>query len=396
MHLDPIFLTLTAIICIVTIVGLLLQLARQPQVIGYLFVGIIIGPFGFDLIADRDFAERLGNFGVVLLMFFVGMEVVPRQLLSSWRIAIVGTILQVSMSVLLVWMVGIWFDWPMARIVLLGFVTSLSSTAVIVKLLRDSGEISRREGQDVLAILLTQDLFIVPMMVAIGFFGGQAVDWGMTVIQVAIAILIVLWVIWALSRPVFHMPFSRLMQRDRELEVFFALLICSGMAAITGAANLSTAFGAFIGGILVTAAHETHWVHKALEPFRILFVALFFISVGVMVDLSFIRAHTIQVISLVFAVLAGNTFLNGLILRVLGYSWKESVYAGAMLAQIGEFSFILAALGLQIGIISQKAYQYTIAVIALSLLISPFWIAGARRTVKVKHLAQKPMSSDSP
>ena len=392
MHLDPLLLTITVIICIVTFVGLLLQLVRQPQVIGYIFVGIIIGPFGFDFISEVDFAARLGSFGVVLLMFFVGMEIVPHQLLSGWRIAIIGTLLQVSISVLLIWMVGIWFDWPMARIVLLGFVTSLSSTAVIVKLLRDSGEILRREGQDVLGILLAQDLVIVPMMIAIGFFGGKTVDWITTAIQLATAIVIFTLVIWALSRPVFHMPFSQLMRRDRELEVFFALLICSGMAVITGAANLSTAFGAFVGGILVTAAHETHWVHKSLEPFRILFVALFFISIGIMVDLSFVHAHMTQVVLLVVAVLIGNTLLNGLILRVLGYSWKESIYAGAMLAQIGEFSFVLAALGLQIEIISQTAYQYTIAVIALSLLMSPMWIAAARRILGIKHLGEKPMS----
>ena len=151
-------------------------------------------------------------------------------------------------------------------------------------------------------------------------------------------------------------------------------------------ANLSTALGAFAAGIMVTAAKETQWVHHALEPFRVIFIALFFVSVGLLVDVTFVISHIIQVTLLVLIVLVSNTLLNGLILRVLGYHWRESFYAGAILAQIGEFSFVLAAVGLSSGIISDIAYQYTIAVIALSLLVSPFWIWLARRLLHVSQL----------
>ena len=161
------------------------------------------------------------------------------------------------------------------------------------------------------------------------------------------------------------------------------MLVCLGLSLLTGLAHLSTALGAFAAGILVTAAKETQWVHHALEPFRIIFVALFFVSVGLLVDLKFISDHLMQVLVLVIIVLIGNTLLNGMILRLLGYRWKESLYAGAILAQIGEFSFVLAAVGLANGIINDVAYQYTIATIALSLLISPFWILGARRVLGV-------------
>ena len=159
-------------------------------------------------------------------------------------------------------------------------------------------------------------------------------------------------------------------------------------------AQLSTALGAFAAGILVTAARETQWVHHTLEPFRVIFVALFFVSIGMLVDVSFITSHTMQVVLLVVAVLVGNTLLNGIILRFLGYRWRESVYAGAMLGQIGEFSFVLAAVGLTAGIISEIAYQYTIAVIALSLLVSPFWILAARRILGVTQLTTTSDISD--
>ena len=165
------------------------------------------------------------------------------------------------------------------------------------------------------------------------------------------------------------------------------MLICLGLSLLTGLAHLSTALGAFAAGILVTAAKETQWVHHALEPFRVIFVALFFVSVGLLVDIEFITGHIVQVVVLVTIVLVTNTLLNGGILRLLGYRWRESLYAGAMLAQIGEFSFVLAAVGLANNIINQVAYQYTIAVIALSLLISPFWILGARQLLGVNRMA---------
>lgn len=387
MHIDPVLPTLVAIIAVVLLIGLSLQLLRQPQVIGYLLAGVAIGPFGFALLTDAAFASRLGSFGVVLLLFFVGMEVAPRQLLSGWRIAVVGTLVQVALSVALVIPIGLWFDWPMERIILLGFVTSLSSTAVIIKLLRDSGELNQKEGQDILGILLVQDLIVIPMLIIIGLLGGETPGWSELGLQIGGSIAIVSVLLWALSRDSFHFPFGHLLRSDPELQVFASLLICLGLSLLTGMAQLSTALGAFAAGIMVTAARETQWVHHSLEPFRVIFVALFFVSVGMLVDVSFITSHAVQVLLLVLSALVGNTLLNGIILRLLGYHWRESFYAGALLSQIGEFSFVLAAVGLTAGIITEVAYQYTIAVIALSLLVSPFWILAARRILKVSCLA---------
>lgn len=384
---------MVAIIAVVLVIGLSLQLMKQPQVIGYLLAGVAIGPFGLALLTDTELASRLGSFGVVLLLFFVGMEVAPRQLISGWRIAVLGTLAQVALSVVMVVPIGLWFDWPIERVVLLGFVTSLSSTAVIIKLLRDSGEINRKEGQDILGILLAQDLIIIPMLIIIGLMGGEAPSWSGLGLQIGGAIVIVSLLVWALTRDSFHLPRGHLFRNDPELQVFAALLICLGLSFLTGLAQLSTALGAFAAGILVTAARETQWVHHALEPFRVIFVALFFVSIGMLVDVSFISTHTTQVILLVIAVLVGNTLLNGVILHFLGYHWRKSLYAGALLGQIGEFSFVLAAVGLSANIISEIAYQYTIVVIALSLLVSPFWILAARHILGVPCLAIPESSS---
>ena len=393
MHLDPSLPLLVEIIAITLLIGLLLHLIRQPQVVGYLIVGIAIGPYGLSLLTDIEFASRVGNFGVVLLLFFVGMEVAPRQLLSGWRIVVFGTLVQVLLSIVMILPLGLWLDWPLERVVLLGFVTSLSSTAVIIKMLRDSGELNRKEGQDVLGILLVQDHLIIPMLIIIGFMGGGPLSWGELGIQLVGAAAIAAILVWALSRETLNLPFGQIIRADREIQVFAALLMCLGMALLTGMAHLSSALGAFVAGILVTATRETQWVHHALEPFRVVFVAIFFVSVGLLVDIPFITSHAAQVILLVVVVLISNTILNGVILKLLGYDWRESLYAGAMLAQIGEFSFVLAAVGMSNGIISDIAYQYTITVIAISLLLSPFWILGARRVLKVSRISSAPNNS---
>jgi CPA2 family monovalent cation:H+ antiporter-2 len=386
-HLDPMLPLLVAIMGLILLIGLVFQLARQPQVIAYLLAGIAIGPYGLALMTDTELAARLGNFGVVLLLFFVGMEIVPAKLLSGWRVAIIGTVIQVALSVAMVLPLGLFLDWPIERVVLLGFVTSLSSTAVIIKLMQDSGEIHSREGQDVLGILLVQDILIIPMLIIIGLMGGERPGAGQLAVQLAGAAALIGALIWILSRDKIHLPFRKLLRKNHELQVFAALLICLGASLLTAAVHLSVALGAFAAGILVTAARETRWVHESLEPFRVIFIALFFVSVGLLVDVSFIARHAVQVSILVLLVLAGNTLLNGCILRMLGYRWRDSLYAGAMLAQIGEFSFVLAAVGLQGRIIGPTAYQYTIAVIAVSLVLSPFWIRAAHRLFRVEHLA---------
>jgi CPA2 family monovalent cation:H+ antiporter-2 len=161
--------------------------------------------------------------------------------------------------------------------------------------------------------------------------------------------------------------------------VFAALTLCFGFALLTGTLGLSTAFGAFVAGMLVARARETHWVHQALEPLRVIFMALFFVSVGVILDLDFVYENWWKISLLVFAILMSNTLLNAVTFRVLGESWRDSLYGGALLSQIGEFSFVLAAAGYHAAIIDDRDHQFAVAIITLSLMVSPVWITAAKR-----------------
>jgi CPA2 family monovalent cation:H+ antiporter-2 len=304
----------------------------------------------------------------------------------GWRIAILGTLFQIAISVACTWAMGTWLGWPLPRSILLGFVISLSSTAVVLKLLQDRGELDSKSGQNVLLILLAQDLAVVPMLVIISLLGDNAPSQSEILRQVFGGVLLLAFSAWLISREQIHLPLIRHVRDNHEMQVFAALLICFGMAFVSGIMNLSAALGAFIGGMVVASARETDWVHRALEPLHVIFVAVFFVSVGMLIDPAFLRDHLWQILALVGGVLLTNTFLNAIILRLLDNAWRDALYSGALLSQIGEFSFVLAAVGLHANIVTQNAYQTTVAVIAISLLASPAWIGLVRISISAdKH-----------
>ena len=364
--------------------GLLLKLVRQPHVIGYLIAGILIGPWVLGLISDIDVITRLGAIGVVLLLFFVGMETDAHKLIANWRLAVLGALLQTGLSVLCVWLLGLLYDWHFSRILLIGFVISLSSTAVVVKLLQDSGILASKVGQGVLGLLLAQDLAIVPMLIILGLFDSAEADGMHLLKQGAGAVAAAAIVAFIVNRKQVYLPFARWLKQDREMQLFAALSICFGLSLLTAWLDLSTALGAFIGGMLIGAARETQWVHHRLESFKVLFVALFFVSIGLLLDLRFLADHWLQASMLTIAALLTNTFINAFILKAAKFNWRDSLYAGLLLSQIGEFSFVLAAVGLQAAIISEYGYQLALCVISLSLLVSPLWISIGRSVLRWK------------
>lgn len=379
MHLDPALSIIVGVLLVILLMGTFLNRMKQPHVVGYLIVGIILGPHVIGLITDQTLIERLGAMGVVFLLFFIGMEVSPRKLLATWRTAVIGTSIQILISILCVWLLGKWLDWPLSRTILMGFVISLSSTAVVLKVLQDRNELETETGQNVLGVLLFQDVAIIPMLIVISLMSGNEPDSQQIILQITGGVLMIALIAYIMHKEVIHLPMAKWLKGDHEMQIFAALIICFGLSLITGLFGLSTALGAFIGGMLVGAARETQWVHHSLDPFRVIFVALFFVSIGMLVDIIFIKEHWFQIAALVVAVILTNTFINAAIIRMLGDSWPDSLYSGALLSQIGEFSFVLAAVGMQSNLINNYGYQLTVTVIALSLMISPAWIALSRR-----------------
>lgn len=382
MHLDPILQTLVTSLLVLLGVVFAARLFRQPHVIGYLAAGVVLGPHGLGLITEPDTLARLGEFGVMLLLFFVGMETSPHKLLANWRVTFLGTTVQIGGSIFLFALVGWFLDWPAARVVLMGFVISLSSTAVVLNYLQERGTLKTKIGQDVLAILLAQDMALIPMLVIISLLGGGEFSLATLALQLTGALLALALMAWLVLGKHVRLPLGDRLRTDHELQVFAAFGLCLGFALLSGLFQLSAALGAFLAGMLVGVARETNWVHHRLEPFRIVFVALFFVSVGLLVNVPFFLHHGSLIVLLMFAVFFGNTLINAGTLRLLGDPWPSALLAGAHLAQIGEFSFLLAAAGRASGLMTEYAYQLTLAVITLTLFFSPGWIALTQRLLR--------------
>ncbi|MEZ5978290.1 MAG: cation:proton antiporter [Planctomycetota bacterium] len=382
MHMDPLMPHIAGAALAIVVIGLVLRRFGQPLVVAYLLAGVALGPQGIGLVDGGPVFERMGAFGVLLLLFFAGMEISPRALIQRWRVAVLGTGLQIGISIGCVALVGAALDWGANRVVLLGCVISLSSTAVVLKVLRQGRDVDEEVGRDVVAVLLAQDLAVVPMLIGIGLLAGTGPGAEQIVLQVlgAIGAAALIW--WVARRERFELPFVRALDGDPELQVFVALLVCSGFAVVASLLHLSAALGTFLAGIVVGAAQETRRFHEHLKPFEVVFVAIFFVSVGLLIDLDFMRDEWVLVLGLVLVVLAANTGINAFVLRLLGRSWRQGLVGASFLAQVGEFSFVLALVGHQSGIIGDFGYQTTLAVISVSLLVSPLWIFGVARALR--------------
>ncbi|MBT8285326.1 MAG: cation:proton antiporter [Flavobacteriaceae bacterium] len=381
--MDLIFLTgfhtSITLICIVglavVVSGFLLKKIKQPTLIAYILLGVLIGQYGFDLIGDETNIRYIGELGIILLFFFIGMEIDLYSFVGNWRLALFGTLGQFLLSIGAVWGIGLLFGWETTRILVLGFVIALSSSAVIFKLLEDKNLLDKKIGQNVSSILLAQDIAIAPILILISIFGGEDTSTESILLKIIGGILIISTIIYIyVKKEITWLPFRKSIMKDHELQVFLALFFCFAGAVIAGMFGISEALGAFVGGLIMHAGKATRWIHDAIHSFRILFVAVFFISIGAQINITFLLDNLLPLGLVLVAVFGLNHAINTLILKMYNNSWREAIFGGAMLAQIGELSFLICITALNLEILTDYAYDFTISLISLTIGISPFWI----------------------
>ncbi|MEY8019898.1 cation:proton antiporter [Muriicola sp. SD30] len=381
--MDLIFLsgfhTSITLICIVglavVVSGFLLKKIKQPTLIAYILLGVLIGQYGFDLIGDETNIRYVGELGIILLFFFIGMEIDLYSFVGNWRLALFGTLGQFFLSIGAVWGIGLLFEWDTTRILVLGFVIALSSSAVIFKLLEDKNLLGKKIGQNVSSILLAQDIAIAPILILISIFGGEDTSTESILLKITGGILIISIIIYIYVRKeITWLPFRKSIMKDHELQVFLALFFCFAGAVVAGMFGISEALGAFVGGLIMHAGKATRWIHDAIHSFRILFVAVFFISIGAQINITFLLDNLLPLGLVLVAVFGLNHAINTLILKMYNNSWREAIFGGAMLAQIGELSFLICITALNLEILTDYAYDFTISLISLTIGISPFWI----------------------
>jgi CPA2 family monovalent cation:H+ antiporter-2 len=361
--------------------GLLLAGLRQPPLVGYIFTGAVLGPSGIGLITDRETVNLLAELGVLVLLFVVGMHLSLRAFRNIYKTALGATALQIGISVSLMLLIGPLLDWSRGTAVLFGFVMALSSTVVGISMLEDVDELRSDAGRLAVGVLIAQDLAVVPMLIIVSGLASEAgVDIGRLLFELCAAVTVLAALIWVLSRRHrMRLPFRPLLLRYPDLAPLAALTICVVGAALSSALELSPFLGAFLAGLYVGNTTERRLMVQATNPIRSLLLMAFFLSIGMLIDPTFVLRHFGAVLALVGVVFLLNSVINVLALRAVGEQWRTAFIAGFALAQIGEFAFILSAVGESSGLITEQASRLIVAVIACSLVLSPFWLELARR-----------------
>jgi CPA2 family monovalent cation:H+ antiporter-2 len=353
---------------------------RVPVTVGFILTGILAGPHLLGLVKAINEVEILAEIGVILLLFTIGVEFSLANLMEIRQSVLVAGPIQVAATCLAGLFLALQADKSMGEAVFIGFLVSLSSTAIVLKLLQERSEVDTPHGRTSLGILIFQDIIIVPMMLFVPLLSGTSANIGVSfLILLAKGILVILLVIVSAKWVVPHVLFQITRTGNRELFLLSIVLICLAVAWLTAQAGLSLALGAFLAGLIVS---ETEYSHQALGnilPFRDVFASFFFISIGMLLDVGFLLKNPAIIALLTLGVLLVKAILAGSAVLLLKFPLRTAVLVGLALCQVGEFSFILSKVGENLGLFSGDSYQLFLDVTIFTMLITPVMIALAPR-----------------
>lgn len=353
--------------------GLVARRLNIPTILGYLAGGAIVGPYGFGLVKDVGTVEGLATIGIVLLLFTLGLEFSLGELKRTGKVAVLGGSIQILATAAAGLGLGLLLGWTLTQSIFFGFLISLSSTAIILKTLLDRGELDTTHGRIMVGILLVQDLSLVPLMIILPAIGSTNAElWpelGMALLKAAgfIAAMLVLG-IWLLP------PLLKRVAGGRSRELFMLTVVTLSLAAAFGAyyVGLSAAIGAFIAGLLIGQSIFARQAFADIVPLRDIFGAIFFVSLGMLSEPAFIMDNIWLILGVVAFIITAKFIIVAIIPWFFGYNAKASLFSGLGLIQIGEFSFVLASVGLEAEIITEHIYAVTLAAAAITMALTPF------------------------
>jgi CPA2 family monovalent cation:H+ antiporter-2 len=379
-HSPPLLQDLLVLLLASVPIAFIFHRLRLPTIVGFMITGVLIGPHALGLIKDVEAIEVLAEIGVALLLFTIGLEFSLRRMLEMRRLVLLGGGWQVILTTLLVTGIVYLLGRPVNEAVFFGFLFALSSTAIVLKSYIDRAEIDAPHGRAGVGILLFQDLSIVPMMLMIPILSGrQGTSAARIALTLGIAVAAIAIIIFAARTVVPYLLYHIVRLRSPEVFIISVVLLSLGTSWLTSQAGLSLALGAFIAGIVLSESEYSHQIVADILPFRDVFNSLFFISMGMLLSLSALAADALTVLAWVGALTLGKALLVLAVVRLLGYSLRVSTMTALGLAQVGEFSFILAKAGLPQGLLSEMDYQQFLAASILSMIATPFLIKVAPR-----------------
>ena len=374
------FKEIVIIFALSTAVNFVFQKINIPAIVGFLITGVLAGPHGLGFIGAEYVhdIEILAEIGVILLLFTIGIEFSLTNLMKIKRAVILGGSLQVGLTILLVFGIAAFFGYGLSRAVFFGFLVALSSTAIVMKIMQQRAEMTTHHGRTALGILIYQDIAIVPMMLLIPILAGQSAAIGndlLLLLVKTIGLIVFVYVGARFFVPRFLHEIAR--TRSRELFLLTILLLGLAVALMTASLGLSLALGAFLAGLTISESEYSHQAFGNIMPVRDIFTSFFFVSIGMLLDLSFLFANPVLIALIVIGVVAIKFLICGTSAVLLGLPFETAVMIGLALSQVGEFSFIMAKLGINHGLLQGRYYQLFLAVSVITMALAPFVMMAA-------------------
>lgn len=364
-------------------VVVLCRILRLPAMLGYLLVGILIGPHALGWIPDAPETRHLAEFGVVFLMFSIGLEFSLARLRIMQRLVFGLGTAQVVATILLVMLTSLFFGLDWRAGLALGGVLAMSSTAIVSKMLVERAELNLPHGQKIMGVLLFQDLAVVPLIIIIPALAssGEHIYFtiGIALFKAALVLAALLIFGQRLLRPWFHLV---AMQKSSELFMLNVLLFTLGLAYITELAGLSLALGAFVAGMLISETEYRYQVEEDIKPFRDVLLGLFFVTIGMLLDLGSVIAGFGWVLLILLILLPFKAGVVALLARWFADDWGAAIRSGLGLAQAGEFGFVLLTLAGGVNLLPADVMQNVLAAMLISMLAAPFLIQHAEAIVR--------------
>ena len=363
-----------------TFVNLIFTKIKVPTVVGYLLTGVVAGPHLLKLLSSEHQIELMAEIGIILLLFSIGMEFSLKHLMRIRRVVFFGGFIQLSLTATTFWMATHFYGLSNLSGIFVGLLAALSSSALVLKILQERSEVTSNYGRTVVGILIFQDLMLVPLLLFSNLLGQPDLDISSELIKLAVKTIMIVGFVyvgnkWLLPK-LLHIIAST---KNQELFMMSILLICLAIALLTSSMGMSLAFGAFLAGLMISDSQYSHNAFGNVVLFKDTFTSFFFVSIGMLLDLNFV-IQNIHIVALsVLLVIGVKTMIAGATGFVLGHTFKGTIMVGLALSQVGEFSFILAKIGLQHNVISNFFYQLFLAVAVITMAISPFVIQLAPR-----------------
>ncbi len=360
------------------IVVFILGKLKIPSIVGFLFAGVILGPHGFQLIKNVHEVEQLAEIGVILLMFTIGLEFSLKNLMMLRAAILGGGFLQSGLTAGVVVLLSyFFFGQELNKSVFYGFLIAMSSTAIVIKLLMDRAELNTPHGRTSVGILIFQDLCVVPFMLFTPILAGEGGGFSAVVLTMLKACVVVGGVLFLARWGVPHILHNVVKTKSRELFIITIMLLCISTAYLTYKLGLSLALGAFLAGIVMSDSEYATQAISDILPFKESFIGLFFISVGMLMNIGFMRDNLFTVAAVVLVVLVLKAVAANAASYAIGLSLRHSIQTGTYLSQVGEFSFILALAGKAYGLITEDIYQIFLSSSVITMILTPFIISAS-------------------